>query len=122
MAETVTLEDLSTQPAGQPVLVNVGSLAVVHSTGLDTNGVTRERINITAYNCSTVSRVLTLAISGGAAQIVVALRPQAGPVLVASDILMPASTSLTTWQINAQADGADVFLSGLVYQYKDVEL
>lgn len=122
MAETVTLEDLSTQPAGQPVSVNVGTLAVVHTTGLDTNGVTRERINLTAYNCATVSRVLTIAISGGAAQIVVALRPQAGPVVVATDIIMPASTIPTNWDISAKADGADVFLSGLVYQYKDVEL
>jgi hypothetical protein len=50
------------------------------------------------------------------------LRPQAGPILVAPDLILPASTLSTSREIAAQADGADVYVSGLVYQYKDVEI
>jgi hypothetical protein len=122
MAETVTLEDLSSQPAGQPVGVNSSSLTMIHTTGLDTNGVTRERVTIYAWNSSTATRTLSVAVTGGTAQIVMTLRPQAGPILVAPDLILPASTLSTSREIAAQADGADVYVSGIVYQYKDVEI
>jgi hypothetical protein len=122
MAETVTLEDLSSQPAGQPALVSSSSLTMIHTTGLDTNGVTRERVTIYAWNSSTATRTLSVAVTGGTAQIVMTLRPQAGPILVAPDLILPASTLLTNREIAAQADGADVYVSGIVYQYKDVEI
>jgi hypothetical protein len=122
MAETVTLEDLSSQPAGQPALVSSSSLTMIHTTGLDTNGVTRERVTIYAWNSSTATRTLSVAVTGGTAQIVMTLRPQAGPILVAPDLILPASTLFTSREIAAQADGADVYVSGIVYQYKDVEI
>jgi hypothetical protein len=122
MAETVTLEDLSSQPAGQPIGVNSSVLSTVHTTGLDTNGVTRERITLYAWNSSTATRTLSVAVTGGTAQIVMTLRPQAGPILVAPDLILPASTLFTNRDIAALADGADVYMSGLVYQYKDVEI
>jgi hypothetical protein len=95
---------------------------MIHTTGLDTNGVTRERVTIYAWNSSTATRTLSVAVTGGTAQIVMTLRPQAGPILVAPDLILPASTLLTNREIAAQADGADVYVSGIVYQYKDVEI
>lgn len=121
MAETVVLKSLSYQTAGAPLEADT-SLDSVHDTGLDTNGVVRERIRIWAYNTTSAERTLQIAVTGSTPQVVVKIRPNSGPVVVLEDVLMPSSTASTTWSIACVADASGVYVSGLVHQYLDQEV